>query len=128
MYNEEFISELNNSNEIKNFNYFLNNSLNRLLSVSIIGIVINYIINYYFVDEKKLKKIFIKNRKNKEIKYKIISLIKYIEKKYKSFIIISYIITITSWYYIFCFNNVYPNTSINWIKTTIFIIALIQLL
>ena len=29
MYNEEFISELYNSNEIKNFNYFLNNSLNR---------------------------------------------------------------------------------------------------
>ena len=128
MYNEEYISELFNSNKEENFFFFLKNSIGRLISVSIIGALISYLIEYFFIDEKKLKRIFIKNRRNKDIKYKVTALIKYIEEKYKLFIIISYIITVISWYYIFCFNNVYPNTSINWIKSTIFLIILIQLI
>ena len=128
MYNEEYISELYNTKENDYFFEFLTSSLGRLISVSIIGIVISYFIEYYFVDEKKIKKIFMKKGKVEEIKIKIYNLIKSIEKKYKTFIIVSYFITIFSWYYIFCFNNVYPNTSLNWIKSTIFLIILIQLL
>ena len=100
----------------------------RILSVSVINIIISYLIEFYFVDEKKLKRIFSRNKKTEEIKNKIGILIKDIDKKFKIFIIISFFITIFSWYYIFCFNNVYPNTSLNWIKSTIFIIILIQLL
>ena len=128
MYNEEFISGLYNSDEKENFFYFLNNSIYRILSVSVINIIISYLIEFYFVDEKKLKRIFSRNKKTEEIKNKIGILIKDIDKKFKIFIIISFFITIFSWYYIFCFNNVYPNTSLNWIKSTIFIIILIQLL
>ena len=128
LYNEKYISELYNSNEKENFFFFLKNSFYRLLSVSVINIIISYLIEFYFVDEKRIKQIFLRNKGFGEIKYKIAKLIKNIDKKFKAFIIISYLITVTSWYYIFCFNNVYPNTSLNWIKSTIFIITLIQLL
>ena len=82
----------------------------------------------FFIDEKRIKKIFLRNKKFEKIKYKVGNLIKNMDKKFKAFIVISYLITIFSWYYIFCFNNVYPNTSLNWIKSTIFIIIVIQLL
>ena len=128
MYNEEYISELYNSSEEESFFDFLNNTLSRLLSASSIGILMRYIIELYFANEKKLKKIFLRNLKNMEIKFKVFLLIKRMEKNYKCFIIVSYFVTITSWYYIFCFNNVYPYTSVNWIKSSLFIIVLIQLI
>ena len=128
MYNEEYISELYNSNENGNFLNFLNNSNDRLLSVSAIGIIISYLIEFYFLDEKKLKRIFLRNKKNEEIKIQICVLMKSMDKKYKSFIIINYLLIIASLYYIFCFNNVYPNTSLNWILSSIFLIVLIQLI
>ena len=129
MYNDEYISEIYHSNEKEeDFLFFLKNSMSRLLYASVIGIVITFFIEFYFIDDKKLKRIFLRNRKNKEIKNKICNLIKITEKKYKSFIFISYLMTSTSWYYIFCFNNVYPNTSMNWIKSSLFIIIIIQLL
>ena len=128
MYNEEYISELYNSNEEDSFFDFLKNSFSRLLSVSTIGIIMIFLVEFCFVNEKKLKKILLRNIKNKEKKCQAFLLIKRMEKKYKTFIIISFMVTITSWYYIFCFNNVYPNTSLNWIKSSIFIILLVQLI
>ena len=128
MYNEESISEIYNSDVKESFFYFFSHSLGQMVSVSVISIVIGYLIECFFFDEKKLKRIFLKNKKNNEIRNHIYILIKNISKKYKIFIFISYIITIISWYYIFCFNNVYPNTSDNWIKSTIFIIVLVQLI
>ena len=128
MYNEGFISEIYNSTEKENFFYFLNNSIGRLLSVSVIGIVISYFIEYFFIDEKKLKRIFLRNQKKKEIKYKTAVLIHNMNRKFKSFIVVNFLIIIFSWYYIFCFNNVYPNTSLNWIKSSIFLIIILQLI
>ena len=34
---------------------------------------------------------------------------------------------IVSWYYISCFNNVYSNTKFEWLKSSIFIIIIMQL-
>ena len=128
MYNEEYISKIYTSNEEESFLDFLNNSLSRLLSALSIDIIINYLIDMYFENEKIFKKIFLRNLKNIDIKFKSCLFIQRMEKKYKLFIIISFFITMTSWYYIFCFNNVYPNTSANWIKSSLFIIVLIQLI
>jgi len=128
MYNEEYISELYNSSEEESFFEFLNNSLPRLLSISTIGIIMSYLIELYFMNEKNLKKIFLRNLKNMEIKVKVLLFIKKMKKNYIYFIIVSFILSIAFWYYIFCFNNVYPNTSLNWIKSSLFIIVLIQLI
>ena len=89
MYNEEYISEIYHSNKKANFFYFLNNSIERIISVSIIGIVIGAFIEFFFVDEKKLKYIFMKAQNNDCIKIKIAKLINSIDKKYKSFISMS---------------------------------------
>jgi len=128
MYNEEYISELYNSSEEESFFDFLNNSLPRLLTISTIGIIMSYLIELYFMNEKNLKKIFLRNLKNMEIKVKVLLFIKKMKKNYIYFIIVSFILSIAFWYYIFCFNNVYPNTSLNWIKSSLFIIVLIQLI
>ena len=128
MYNEEYISKLYNSNKEESFFSFLNNLLSRVLSALSIDIITNYLIELYFENEKFLKNIFLRNLKNIEIKFKACLLIKRMEKKYKYFIIISFLITMTSCYYIFCFNNVYPYTSVNWIKSSFFIIVLVQLI
>ena len=127
LYNEEYISDLYNSNEKEYFFDFLNNSFLRIFSVSIISIMISYIIDFFFIDKNKLKQIFSRNKNYNRIEYRIGVLINNIDKKYKIFIVINFFIMFISWYYIFCFNNVYPNTSLNWIKSTLFIIILIQL-
>ena len=44
------------------------------------------------------------------------------------FIIIAGIFSIFSWYYISCFNNIYPHMKNEWIKSSLFIIILIHIL
>ena len=55
-------------------------------------------------------------------------LIREIKKRYVSFIIMTFIILVISLYYILCFNYVYPKTQIEWVKSSILIIFIIQLL
>ena len=35
---------------------------------------------------------------------------------------------VISWYYVFCFNNVYPHMTVEWIKSSIVIIIIMQIL
>jgi len=51
-----------------------------------------------------------------------------VEKSAIFFFIINYLIMIISWYYISCFNNVYSYTKIEWLKSSVFIIIIMQLL
>ena len=62
------------------------------------------------------------------MKNKVFGTIKNIINNYKIFIIISYVLTIFSWYYISCFNNVYPYLKIEWIKSSIFILIVMQIM
>ena len=55
-------------------------------------------------------------------------LIREIKKRYVSFIIMAFIILVISLYYILCFNYVYPKTQVEWIKSSVLIIFIIQLL
>ena len=81
------------------------------------------------VEEIKLKKLMLKNRKDKLLlRYEMSILLKTIFNKIKILIIINYIITIFSWYYLSCFNNVYPNIKLEWILSSILIIVIVQIL
>ena len=61
--------------------------------------------------------------------YKINHLLKNIGQLLtKILIIINYIISIFSWYYLSCFNNVYPHIKTEWIISSIFIILIVQIL
>ena len=50
------------------------------------------------------------------------------QRRYFLFIIIVYIILLISLYYLLCFNYVYPKTQIEWIKSSIAIMIIMQIL
>ena len=52
---------------------------------------------------------------------------KEIKIRYNIFIIIAGVYSIFSWYYISCFNNIYPHMKNEWIKSSIFIILLVHI-
>ena len=127
-YSEEYITELFYSEEKEKFFSFVPRSLNRIIYTSIVSNVLDFIISLLFPSENKIKKILIRKRNNlKEMKIKIFIAIKNIINNYWIFIITSYALTIISLYYVSCFNNVYPYLKYEWIKSSIFIIILIQI-
>ena len=128
-YNEEYISNLFHSTEEETFFSFLERSLERLLYATIVGAIVEGIIGFIFIEEKKVKKLFIREKENiAKLKYEIFKLIKSIKKRFYIFIILSFILIIISWYYINCFNNVYPGVKIEWIKSSIAIVIIVQLI
>ena len=128
-YNETYIKDLYYLNEEETFFSFVPRSLNRIIYTSLSSTVLNFIISLLFPTENKIKKIMKRKKNNiKEMKNKIIISIKNIIGNYMIFIIISYVLTIISWYYNSCFNNVYPYLKIEWIKSSIFIFIVIQLI
>ena len=127
-FNEDYISDLLKS-EADTISSFIARILDRIVIITITGVIINYIIEFFFVEERKIKKVY-KIEKNNIIilKYEIVQIIKNTFKKYNIFIIISGIIMIISLYYVFCFNNVYSSIKGEWIKSSIIIIIIMQIL
>ena len=83
--------------------------------------------NCFFFEERIIKKTF-KREKNNEIilKYEMSQFIKNIKSRYNSFIIICFVAAIIIWYYVFCFNNIYPSMKKEWIITSVIIIFAMQ--
>ena len=129
-FSEEVISELYNVDEDKeNFFSFMPRSIERLIYTTLVGIIIGIITDFFFVDEKKIKGIFRRDKDNKKaIKQNIIKLSKEIKIRNIAFIIIVSIILIISFLYLLCFNYVYPYSQIEWIKSSIAIIIIMQAL
>ena len=128
-FNEEYVSQIFNSKEKETFFSFVPRSLDRFLYTTIVGVILNYITDFFFVEEKKIKGI-LKREKDSAIilRYEMTQLVKTIKNRYFYFILISFIITILTWYYIFCFNNIYPHMKIEWIKSSFVIIIIMQIL
>ena len=55
-------------------------------------------------------------------------LIKSIKRNYIIFIIKCFIIAIFSWYYLSCFNNIYPGCKNEWVKSSFAIMIIFQIL
>ena len=73
--------------------------------------------DYFFIQEIKIKKIFLRNKEGEmKIKYEISMVTQDIQKRFKILIIFSIVSNILFFIYISCFNIVYPNTKIEWIK------------
>ena len=127
---ESYISELYNSNEEdENFFSFLPRSIERLLYTTIVSLLIGYLTSFFFLEEKKVQGIFKRDKENIIIlKQNINNLIKTLKIRYISFIIVVFVILIMSLYYLLCFNYVYPKTQMEWIKSSIAIIIIIQIL
>ena len=127
---ESYISELYNLDEKdENFFSFLPRSIERLFYTTVVSLIIGYITGFFFLEEKKLQGIFRRDMENKlSLKQDIINLIKTLKKRYISFIIFVFVVLLLSLYYLLCFNYVYPKTQIEWIKSSITIIIIIQIL
>ena len=127
-FNENYISDLLKS-ETDTRGSIISRILDRIAIINITGVIINYIIEFFFVEENKIKKIFKREKENIIIlKYESVQMIKNTYTKYNIFIIISSIIMIISLYYVFCFNNVYSSIKGEWIKSSIIIISIMQIL
>ena len=126
-YNEEYVRDLYYSDKEETFLSFIPISLNRIIYTFIASGVLNFIISLLFPTENKIKNNLLRKKNLKEIKSKLFFSTKNIISNYWIFIIINYILTIFCWYYISCFNNVYLYLKIEWIKSSIFIILIIQL-
>ena len=128
-YSNSYISEIFNSNEKETFFSFVPRSIDRFVYTTIVGSIIGYILQFSFVEEVKIKKILLKKRENLiSLRYEMSEILSEILKKIKIFVIFNYIIVIFSWYYISCFNNVYPNTKREWIISSLFIIIIQEIL
>ena len=76
-----------------------------------------------------VKAIFRRDMENKSaLKQDIMNLIKTLKKRYIAFIIFTFVVLLLSLYYLLCFNYVYPKTQVEWIKSSIAIIIIIQIL
>ena len=126
MYTEQYISDLYD-NENEKFSQFVSRIIEHLIYVIVITKIINEIIDCFFIEEKKIKGIFLRGKKNyKKIRVDILLLIKKLEKYNMIFIIFSYCLLLFSWAYISCFNEVYIYTRKDWIKTTIIFLFLFK--
>ena len=121
-FNEDYISEVYHSAEKEHFFDFISRTNYNLFYASMVGAIIEYMISCFFVEEQKLKNLF-RREKNNELNLRpdFSNLLNVIKLRYIAFFITSYIITIFTWYYVSCFNNVYPNMKIEWIKSSVFI-------
>ena len=62
------------------------------------------------------------------LKQCIIDFIKELKKRYLALIILVFVIILISFFYLLCFNYVYPYTQIEWIKSSITILIIMQAL
>ena len=128
-YNEEYLSNLLNSDKKETFFSFVVRRINHFVYCSVVNIIITYIIGLFYMEEDKIKRIFIRYYKDDlKIKYELSSTIRDIESRFKLFIFFNIIISIFCFVYISCFNIVYPYIRMEWIISSIFIFIVMQLI
>ena len=128
-YSESYISELFHSDEEETFFSFFSRSISRIFYTTIIDVIISSIIDCMFIEEKKIKRIFKREKEDYiKVKHEISLIIKSAKKNNIIFLIVCFFISLVSWYYVCCFNNVYPGVKGEWIKSSIAIMIIMQLL
>ena len=126
---EDYISLLYQLDDDDSFFDFLYRSIDRLIKTTLVGEVIEYIISFFFMQESKIKGFFKREKNNiSALKQNMLQFINELKCRYLSFIILSFFIIIISFFYLLCFNFVYPYTQIEWVKTSITVIIIRQML
>ena len=128
-YNEDYVSEVYNLEEEEKFFSFLPRSINRFIYTTVVSLIVSFVADCFFIEEKKIKGIFLREKDDRIIlKTEIVRFIKELESRYFSLILIVFIILIISLYYLLCFNYVYPHMQEEWIKSSIIIMIILQVL
>ena len=128
-YGEDAISEIYHIEGDDSFFGFFPRSITRYIYSAIVGVIIGVIIDLFFVNERKMKGIFNREKKNiVNLKVKITKLSKEIVIRYLAFVIFVLVLFLLLMFYLLCFNYVYPHTQGEWVKSSIFLIILMQIL
>ena len=130
LFSEEVITELFEVDEDKeNFFSYFPRSIERIFYCTLVSIVIGIITDLFFVDETKIKGFFKRDKTQPKImKEKVVAFINDIKKRNIAFIVIASAILIISFFYLLCFNYVYPYSQVEWIKSSITIVIIMQIL
>ena len=127
--NENYVSKIFHLTKKETFISFIPRSLYRIFYTIIDSVVVNYFIKCLFVEESKIKGVLKREKSNvTNLKYEINIIIKEVKIRNNIFIIIAFVYSIYSWFYISCFNNIYPHMKIEWVKSSVLIIVLIHVL
>ena len=127
--NDDYISETYNLKGKENFFNFISRSINRFFYTTVICMLIEFVVDFFFIKETKMKRIFLREKDNKyDLEEQIIALLKRIKYSYLAFIIFVYIIFIVCLYYLICFNSIYPHIQMEWIISSIIIFFMRQIL
>ena len=128
-FSEDYVSDLFHLNKEDKFFSFFPRSITRFIYTTIVGVIIGIIVDFITIDEKKVKRLFLREKKNPlQVRYEISQITKDIKMNYLLLIIICFVIDLIFFYYANCFNNVYPNLRDEWIKSSIIIIIIMQIL
>ena len=126
-YDEEYASEVFHLEE-DTFLEILGRFFGNLVYAALVGIIFNYIIEFFFIEESIFKKIFKKKKENIDLlKNEINQMVLKIRKRYIFFIILTILITLFAWLHISCFNIVYSHLKFEWIIFSVIIIVFMQI-
>ena len=128
-FTESYITQLYYISTDESIFNFVPRTFDRLFFLSLITFIINELIDWFIVEEKKLKGILLrgKNKNSIEVKSEILKLVKKIMKNYYIFITLSYLITMFTLIYVACFIDVYYYTGLEWAKSGCFYFILMQI-
>ena len=129
-YSEEYITLLYNlDDDEENFFSYIPRSIDKYIYTTLVSIIIGYLMDCFFVEEKKLKGILKREKDDLVIlRREINAFLKGIIKRYMILMILILVILLLSFYYLLCFNYVYPKTQVEWVKSSITILIIMQLL
>ena len=128
-YTEEYLSEILYIEGKDSFFAFVPRRFNHFIYIYAVVGIMTYAIGFFFIEERKIKKMFLRNKEGiTKLKYDISIVIKGIKKRFIALAICSIFFTIICFIYISCFNIVYPNIKVEWIKSSLFIFLVIQLI
>ena len=128
-FSTDYISKVYHLKTEEKFFSFVPRSLNRMIYTVLISFPMVTIIDCFFVDEARLKRIFIREQNNiPELRDQIIQIKNLIQRRLLAFFIFIFIVFIIGFFYVVSFNYVYYFTQIEWIKSTLFIFIFIEFL
>ena len=129
-YSEEYIGELYDINdEDDGFFDYIPRNIEKFVYTVMASIIISYIVDCFFEDERKIKGIFKREKENAlNLRKKIMEFIKDIHNRYLSFIILILVLLLISFYYLLCFNYVYQKTQSEWVKASLTMFVIMQIL
>ena len=127
--NEDYVSGIFHSTKEENFISFVPRSINRCIYTIFSSIVVTYFLGCLFVEESKIKGVLKREKRDvTNLKLQINRVMKEVKIRFHIFVIIAVVFSFFSWFYISCFNNIYPHMKLEWVKSSLFIIILIHVL